>query len=214
MKIVQDDWLFIEEIDKRFPDKNILKSFQDFIALDPFDRPKAAQDKIDHLPRAGYVARGIPAEEAETVGQHTRAMKDVADEITKFSVGKLKEIIDIHDMSEAIVRDFMPTDNINTNEKHRLEELAINVIFEAHPEKIETWKEYGKSLRGKMAKDIDKLQMWDQSEIYKKQYPELQTNGVSNFQDLIDNVVSRDLKEYGSINTVLLYYARKNPQPL
>ena len=211
VEISKPDLDFIRGINKRFPDKKISYKFREFNRTPIADRPALARKKLDKLPRTGYVTRGLAKDRAETVGQHVREMKEVAHEITGFPLDHLDMLIDVHDMAEAIVGDFTPMDDISSEEKHRLEDIAIQVIFEGDEAMIAAWREYaeGSTMQARMAKDIDKLQMWDKAEIYKAAHPELTQDGRSNFQDLIDSVVDRPLNSFGSINTVILYQKRK-----
>jgi 5'-deoxynucleotidase YfbR-like HD superfamily hydrolase len=191
---------FILDLNARFPEKNLLRTFEEFLGCQPYDRPKLAREKLKVMPRTGYVRRGVPVDRAETVLQHVEAMQSMATDmrmdhkVIKWDYGQpLMHIINAHDMGEAIVGDFTPKDIISSDEKFLLEDLAIEVIYACLPSGVKDWNRFEKS-KGKLAgiaRDIDKLQMVDRSLQYQAEYPHL------NFQDLIDSVNGRKWTDDG-----------------
>ena len=72
----------------------------------------------------------------------------------------------IHDLPEVIVGDITPHDNISKQDKYTLENEAARTLFPA--ELYELWKEAqeGKSAESKYLKQLDKLDMGLQAELY------------------------------------------------
>ena len=103
-------WMFIREIDQRFPGRRIAEKFEQYLALSPEDRIAQAVLDRKNLLRSGWAARGIPTAETETIDQHTEAMKVVARNYLAQhkNLSVIEDIIDCHDTGEVIVSDFYP----------------------------------------------------------------------------------------------------------
>lgn len=173
----QTDFAFIELIAVRFPEKKILEQFAFYIDMPAEQRPDYAAAELYKIPRAGWVRTGTPADQAETIGQHTDEMKHLLETEMKLIGEKLtrcQQMAADHDLGEIIISDFTPRDDITKTEKNRLEQLAIRVLFEAHPERLALWEEHeaGKTHHAKLVKDVDQLQMYLEAWRKLEQYPQ------------------------------------------
>lgn len=181
-----DDKAFIAEISARFPGREIERKFNDYLARDAKFRVKTAEFDINFVPRNGWKRVGIPGL-AQTVRNHMDTLHDMTaltpvynyhPDALCINVAKLQKMLAIHDLGEAIISDFTPYDNLSRAEKKRLERLAVNIIFEAHPEMIALWEEYEekKTVESLFAHDLDILEPILHAEILKKQFPERAAN--------------------------------------
>lgn len=124
---------------------------------------------LNDLPRTGWVKRGIPEDEAETVGEHTAecvamALK-LADRLDVFR-DRLVELLAVHDWPESDRRvgDITIRCGVSPGEKYRREEEAMKDLCRRLPNGetfLEMWYEFeaGATPEAKIAKQIDKLQM-------------------------------------------------------
>lgn len=168
--ISSDEWNFIVEVSNLFPDRipSIEQRFEQFIALTPQDRLKAAQTALKLELRRGFTQRideGLMQEslrkDVESIHDHSSNMrlilrrifnrKDLQKNVLNLdkrsvtkSVKKAFRLASIHDMPEAITSDFTPTDmeKISRDTKSRLEDLASRIIFEVFPKKLEMIERY------------------------------------------------------------------------
>jgi len=177
-----DELKFIDTIQRRFPQKNIAEKFRRFSAMEPAARYEAALNELKKLPRTGYHRRGIPLFDTETVFEHVEEIKQLAKSQTPegYDIFLLLDIIDAHDLGEAIIGDFTPKDEISDEEKHRLEFLAINLISEFNPDIRERWRDYeqGRNKEGLLAMDFDKLQMFNRSRRYNLTHPDVSLDDI------------------------------------
>jgi len=154
-----DEYNFIKTIDDRFPRKHIADNFNLFAALRPNEREQLAQSKISELARAGWVRIGTPAQDVQTVAEHQYNMAEIA------KIKKLGDRVEgmslVHDMTEGVVTDFTPVDDISREDKSRLESIAVRVLFGYSPYKHKLWLEYeeGKTKDAMIAKDLDQIEM-------------------------------------------------------
>jgi len=168
-----DDWHFIADISARFPDRDpsILDRFKNFDQMPSEERPSKALKASKSEPRRGMMQRGKLEEEVQSINCHSRKMVRILNEIFKTS-NRLKEEypnslsriikILIHDIGEVLTTDFTPKDeiNISSEEKMKLQNMAMALIFENYPEHYNAYIEYveKKTIDDKIIKVLDVIE--------------------------------------------------------
>ena len=182
-----DEAAFVEDMALRFP--RLREAFDTLICLTPQERLSWARARLDKLPRTGYVLRGVPANDVETVGAHVEHAKALAAQWTPqgYDTALVIAMIDIHDIGEGVIGDFTIHDDITRAEKGRLEEIAVRLIFEEDPGGLhDIWKafEYKSVPEAAIAHDIEKAQVLFKAIEYETKYPFL----CYRFDDFWDNL--------------------------
>lgn len=138
---------------------------------------------LKHLFRQGWLARGIPENKCESVGDHTFAVALFAMMIAKKYFPKLDmlkalKMSLIHELGEIDNGDLTPFDKVSKEDKYAAEKAGIKKIFSRFPEGeeyLELWEEFeeNKSPEAKFVKQIDQLEKAMQAAVYAKQYSNL-----------------------------------------
>lgn len=151
--ISAEDWNFIKSVSAAFPERkpSILERFVTFSWLPPEQRPMLALTLLKEEPRRGLMQRGYAQDQVQSVYDHSRAMSRILGKIfrensdirEKFPGNRARKIL-VHDIGEALTTDFTPHDlkRITAEDKVRLEDLAMKLIFEAHPARYEAYVAY------------------------------------------------------------------------
>lgn len=133
-------------------------------------------------PRTGWVDRGIPVAQTESIADHMYRMSIIAMSLPKdkVSVDKCVKIALVHDIAEALVGDITPFGGVTKAEKHRRELETIEYLVElVNPyneqfghEMKELWLDYEeiRCLEARYVKDIDKFEMIQQAWDYEQEY--------------------------------------------
>ena len=82
--------------------------------------------------RNGFLQRGVPREEGETIWQHVQMLVKAAKILAKnrgLDPREMAFIALVHDLAEAIVPDYTPIDNIPKGVKSQIEAAAMRVIL-------------------------------------------------------------------------------------
>ena len=175
-----DEWAFIQNIDSRFPDKNIAANFNTYLNLSPADRISQAQADRKHILRAGWKIRGIPEIDTETVSEHIENMKSVAIDYLPGheNLDIILAIVECHDTGEVIIGDFIPQrfipgDAISRDDQQHLEWLAVKIIYETQPEMADYYQDYvdQRTAEAKIVRDLDKGQMFLRARQYGLTHP-------------------------------------------
>jgi 5'-deoxynucleotidase YfbR-like HD superfamily hydrolase len=131
--------------------------------------------RLKTLFRQGWLQRGIKEEQCESTADHSFGMTILAMLLCPPELDKLKvlEISLLHEAGESIVGDLTPADNVSEEEKSRMELEAVKKIFSKIPDGnrlISIWEEFEfeTSAEGKFVRQLDKLEMGLQAEIYTK----------------------------------------------
>jgi len=134
--------------------------------------------KLKGKKRRGWYLRNI--KDGESIAEHSFATAllgmFLADKL-KLNTEKVMKMALIHEFCEIITGDITPVDNVSPKDKRKMEEKAVNELFqnmENGKYYIELWKEfeYGKSLEGLLVKDMDKFEMALQAVEYDENYKE------------------------------------------
>jgi putative hydrolase of HD superfamily len=131
--------------------------------------------RLKALYRQGWLQRKIPAEKTESVADHSFGIALLALLLCPPNLDKLKvlEIALLHETGECIIGDLTPWDNLTEEEKSRKELAAVEQILQQLPDSerlISLWKEFEFETtdEGKFVRQLDKLEMGLQAEIYEK----------------------------------------------
>lgn len=147
-----DDWVFISSVSERFDDRvpSILERFKFFNAMPAEWRPAQALIAFDEVPREGLLQRGYT--DVESVKRHSENMVSMFQTAVKAGlfltrhqkIRQAEQIIMVHDIGEVLTSDFTPMDKdrISEEEKVRLEDLAMKLLFEARPSRYEAYSAY------------------------------------------------------------------------
>ncbi len=145
---------------------------------------------LKQLYRQGWLERGIPPEECESVGEHVFGVALLGLLIAErhypdLDAEKIVKIALLHDLGEVYAGDITPGDGIPPQEKRAAELSAIQKIFRDVPNGetyIRLWKEYenGSSPEARLVKQIDRLEMALQASVYAHQ-------GYENMQEFLDS---------------------------
>ena len=160
---------------------------------------------LKSLPRAGWVRVGI--EQPESVAAHSWGLAMLCMEwapksTVPLDITKVLQIALLHDLPEVIVGDITPHDNINKQEKHRLEEAAASQILP--PQLYQLWHEYmlNQSPEAQFVHQMDKIDMAIQAIVYE---------GQANTHEFIDSARRKlDTEHMQILNEILQRLAENN----
>lgn len=131
--------------------------------------------RLKHMKRTGWVKRNIS--DPETIAGHMYRMAmlsflvDGKDNLDKI---KIMQMTLIHDLAECIVGDITPFCGVPPDEKHRLEDEAMedicNLLGDKGSEILQIFREYEKqeSPEARYVKDLDRLDLLMQAYEYEK----------------------------------------------
>lgn len=141
-------------------DEAVINVFQSFLRL------KA-------LYRQGWLQREVPENKTESVADHSFGIAMLALLLCPPELDKLKvlEIALLHETGECIIGDLTPWHNVSEAEKSKMELDAVLEILGQLPDGerlISLWKEfeYETSAEGRFVRQLDKLEMGLQAEVY------------------------------------------------
>lgn len=154
-------------------------------------------------PRTGWVDRGIPLLQTESIADHMYRMSIISMAVPAQNINKDKcvKIALIHDIAEALVGDITPFGGVTKAEKHRRELETIDFMAEVvkpyNPsfatEMKELWLDYEeiRCLEARYVKDIDKYEMIQQAWDYEQEHG--LTYDLSEFYDSRKAIVTNEI---------------------
>lgn len=160
--------------------------------------------KLKHTPRTGWVDRGLA--DPESIADHMWRMSVMCWESHDSAENKVKriQIALVHDVAEAIVGDLTPYCGISVEEKHDRERQAMEYLSQLaskfNPqfadEILECWNDYERAQTpdALFVKDIDKLELYDQSRSYGRTYRQ----DMSSFDGVKSKIKSSEVKEWAN----------------
>ena len=147
--------------------------------ISPFIRVYFELNHLKQLYRQGWLSRGIPTEQCESVAEHTFGVVVLAmiladSYFPELNFTTVVRMALIHDFGEVYAGDIIPSNHIAPTEKHKLEKDSITQILEKLPngsEYIALWEEfeYCNSPEAQFVRQIDKLEMALQASVYENQ---------------------------------------------
>jgi putative hydrolase of HD superfamily len=126
---------------------------------------------MKHIPRMGWLLRGIATANAESVAEHTFGVAITALLLADFvdeplDQGRLLTMCLLHDLPETVITDLVPmaVQYLSPAGKHDAEKRALSDLLRGAPseERLKSlWQEYalGSSQEARLARDADKLEM-------------------------------------------------------
>ncbi|XP_065897788.1 5'-deoxynucleotidase HDDC2-like isoform X2 [Dysidea avara] len=125
--------------------------------------------KLKHLPRTGWVLRGVP--QPENVAGHMYRMAMMSLLFTSndgVDRDKCMRMCLAHDLAESIVGDITPSDGIPKEEKYSREKVGQEITA--------LWVEYeeGSTPEAMLVKDLDRFDMILQAHEYESEHQQLQ----------------------------------------
>jgi putative hydrolase of HD superfamily len=131
---------------------------------------------LKNLYRQGWLSRGIPEQQCESVADHTFGVALIAMIIADLNFPELDgwkvlRMALIHDIGEVHAGDIVPDSRITPESKHRKEKDSIRRVFEGIPHEkdyLDLWEEFeiGESPEARFVQQIDKLEMALQASVY------------------------------------------------
>jgi putative hydrolase of HD superfamily len=142
----------------------------------------AAFIEFNHLKqiyRQGWLQRGIPREQCESVADHILGVVMLALLFTDLdfpaiSRDKIIRMALIHDLGEVFTGDLTPGDNVSPGEKRRRERESVKRLVGRLPrgrDYIDLWEEYeaGRTNEARLVRQLDRLEMACQATLYERQ---------------------------------------------
>ncbi|MBE9198565.1 MULTISPECIES: HD domain-containing protein [unclassified Nodularia (in: cyanobacteria)] len=134
---------------------------------------------LKQLYRQGWLQRGIPSQNCESVAEHSfcvtlLALFLVESYFPELDKWKVICMALLHDLGEIHAGDFTPLDNVESSEKQRLEYQSVEKVLSKLPggsTHLALWKEYeaGTSPEARFIHEIDCLEMGLQASVYRQQ---------------------------------------------
>ena len=147
--------------------------------ISPFIRCYFELNHLKQLYRQGWLLRGIPTEQCESVAEHSFGVALLAMILAdsffpELNIDKVVRMSLIHDFGEVYAGDIIPNNQISPAEKHKLEQDSITKIFTNLPngkDYITLWEEFEfcSSPEAQFVRQIDKLEMALQASVYEHQ---------------------------------------------
>jgi|TARA_B110000495_G_C22612050_1_gene365233 putative hydrolase of HD superfamily len=145
---------------------------------------------LKNVLRAGWVRAGI--ESPESVAAHSWGMSMLALKLApkELDLARVLSLCIVHDIPEVRVGDLTPHDDTSTKAEDEL-----NAMKEMAPEWVGLFEEYeqGKTPEAKFVKQLDKLDMALQAEIYQSKFDIPLTEFIESARLRIDDEVLKNL---------------------
>lgn len=146
--------------------------------------------QLKNLYRQGWLQRGLPEQNCETVADHVFATTLLAMWLSQadfphLDLCKILQLCLIHELGEIYAGDITPADGISPAEKHRLEAESVRVVVQKLPageRYLRLWEEYetGATPEARFVRQVDRLEMGLQAWIYQK-------NGFSRMDEFLES---------------------------
>lgn len=143
---------------------------------DPHRRAILQVTQLKRLYRQGWLKRGVPEGECESVADHSFsvALLTLLAPEPGFPVDRTKAVFLalLHELGEVYAGDITPVDGVSREEKARLERESLDRVLEGHPEAAALkalWEEFeeGRTPEARFVRQLDRLEMGLQAEIYR-----------------------------------------------
>jgi putative hydrolase of HD superfamily len=145
---------------------------------------------LKNVLRAGWVRAGI--ESPESVAAHSWGMSMLALKLSpkELDLARVLSLCIVHDIPEVRVGDLTPHDDTSTKAEDEL-----NAMKEMAPEWVGLFEEYeqGKTPEAKFVKQLDKLDMALQAEIYQSKFDIPLTEFIESARLRIDDEVLKNI---------------------
>jgi putative hydrolase of HD superfamily len=134
---------------------------------------------LKQLYRQGWLRRGVPPVQCESVAEHSFGVATLALWLAKAYFPDLDEckvlrMALLHDIGEIYTGDIIPGDEMAAEEKHKLEARSVQTVFGRRPDGdayLRLWEEFeqGSTAEARFVRQIDRLEMALQAGVYAAQ---------------------------------------------
>ena len=153
--------------------------------------------QLKQLYRQGWLRSGVSKEHCESVAEHSLGVGVLALWLAEayfpnLDAQKVLRMALFHDFGEIYAGDFTPGDGISPEEKSRLEEESVSIVFGRLPQGesyLALWREFenGDTPEARFVRQVDRLEMAFQASLYQRQgYPGLEGFFASARKALVD----------------------------
>jgi putative hydrolases of HD superfamily len=135
-------------------------------------------DQLKQLYRQGWLRRGIPPEQCESVAEHVFAMAMLAwwlvdAHYPDLNREKILRMVLVHELGEIYAGDITPGDQMDRAEKLRQERAGLIQVTGKLPggaEYLALWEEFeaGETREARFVRQIDRLEMAFQAAVYRR----------------------------------------------
>jgi putative hydrolase of HD superfamily len=135
--------------------------------------------KLKSTKRAGWISK-VGINDPESVADHSYSMclvGMVLSDLLQLETEKILKMTILHDLAESVIGDYIPG-KIGKNQKHDLEQKAMNSILESIPSSIrieyhKIWEEYlqNRTRAANFVHMVDKLELALQAKQYEFDHP-------------------------------------------
>lgn len=142
----------------------------------------SAYFELNHLKqlyRQGWLRRGIPPEQCESVAEHVYNMAMLAwwlvdGPFAHLDRDRVIRMVLAHELGEIYTGDITPGDRMSVEEKHRQEREGLIRVVDKLPrgeEYLALWEEFeaGETPEARFVRQIDRLEMAFQASVYEVQ---------------------------------------------
>jgi putative hydrolase of HD superfamily len=153
------------------------KGQDELLGADPSTDPTLAAYarvmRLKRLYRQGWLKRGVPEGECESVADHSFGVAMLALLAAPQGIDRAKAALlaIAHELGETYAGDITPADGVPAGEKARLEREACEKALEGHPaagELMALWEEFerGETPEARFVRELDRLEMGIQAAVY------------------------------------------------
>jgi len=132
--------------------------------------------RLKRLYRQGWLRRGVPAQQVESVAEHSFGVAVLGLWLTEAGFSgldrlKVLQMALLHDIGEIYAGDLTPADAVPAEEKHLREAASVRQVLGKLPggEKfVELWQEFeqGATPEARLVRQLDRLEMGLQAAVY------------------------------------------------
>lgn len=167
--------------------------------------------QLKQLYRQGWLRHGVPAQQAESVAEHSFGVAMLAlwlmeAEFPALDRLRVLQMALLHDIGEIYAGDLTPADAVPAEEKHRREAASVRRVLGKLPggEKfVALWEEFeqGNTPEARLVRQLDRLEMGLQAGVYASQgFGQMQEFWATARQALDDPVLAAILSEVEKAN--------------
>lgn len=136
-------------------------------------------NQLKQLYRQGWLRRGIPPEQCESVAEHCFGVALLTLLLVDNCFPDLDRTMAVsmallHDLGEVYAGDLTPADGVPSDEKHRRERVSVERVLgglERGSEYVALWEQYERcdTPEARLVRQVDRLEMGLQAYLYERQ---------------------------------------------
>lgn len=142
-------------------------------------------NQLKLLYRQGWLQRGLPADQCESVADHVLSMAWLAwlmcaEHYPHLDAWRVVRLALVHEIGEIYVGDLTPEDNVPAAEKYRREQAAVWQVLGKWPHGptyVALWEEFERAdtPESQLARELDALELAGQAALYHRRGLEVST---------------------------------------